>query len=163
MTNNLELLLDLDGVFADFEGGVQKLSGKRISDMHKSEMWKTVHRDKEFFLNLERLEEGIVLWNYIVEAQQAYKFPIKFLTGAPSSHAFREQKKAWVAKHKGEHYETIVLPRKDKQLYAGPGKILIDDNQENIDQWVAKEGIGLFYDGKSTVTISRLKELFDEN
>jgi hypothetical protein len=157
--HTLELNLDLDGVFADFEGGVVKICGKKPSELPKNRMWSIVHSKKDFFLTLDRMDEGIKLWKHIEHIHHELGIPVKFLTGAPSSQAFRDQKKAWVLKHKGERYECIVLPKKDKQLHSGPWKVLIDDTQINIDQWVEKGGYGLFYDGTAATTIAQLEEI----
>jgi hypothetical protein len=158
----LMLNLDLDGVFADFEGGVEKICGKKLADLPKNRMWSIVHSKKDFFRQLDRLEEGLKLWRYVEDVlHKQHGIPVRFLTGAPSSQAFRDQKKEWVAEHKGEKYECIVLPKKDKQLYSGPWKVLIDDTQVNIDQWVAKGGFGLFYNGTAQPTIDELGAVVD--
>lgn len=159
--HTMHINLDLDGVFADFEGGVKRISGKLPHELPKNKMWAIVHSQKDFFLKLERLEEGIILWKHIETIHHELGIPVRFLTGAPSSHAFREQKKEWVIKHKGDKYETIVLPKKDKQLYSGPWQILIDDTAINIDQWVEKGGYGLFYEGKAQPMIDKLEELLE--
>lgn len=156
----MELNLDIDGVFADFEGGFTKAArGKKIHEVPKNKMWAIIHSDKRFFANLDRLAEGIILWKHIEKIHHELGIPVKFLTGAPSSQAFRDQKKEWVLKHKGERYECIVLPKKDKQLYSGPWKVLIDDTQINIDQWIEKGGYGLFYDGTAAGTIKQIEEI----
>lgn len=151
MTKILELHLDLDGLFADFEGGVKAITGKTPSQLgDKRRMWAAVHSKKTFFLDLEVLEGSMELWAAIKSVLPDEK--IKFLTGAPSSAAFREQKKLWVAKVFGTQYEVNVVPRRDKQLYSGPYKVLIDDTKGNIHDWVVKGGHGIYHKGVDFAT-----------
>lgn len=142
----LEVQLDLDGLFADFEGGVKAITGKTPKQLgDKRRMWSAVHSNKLFFLELEVLEGSMDLWAAVKSILPDDK--IKFLTGAPSSAVFREQKKQWVAKVFGPQYEVNVVPRRDKQLWSGPYKVLIDDTDGNIHDWVAKGGHGILHEG----------------
>ena len=117
-THSLELFLDLDGVFADFNGRVRHLTGQEPYQLQKKHMWAAIHADREFFLNLELLHGAEQLWEFCKTLSP------KFLTGAPSSEAFREQKAEWVRRKFGHEWTTIVLPKKDKQLYSGFKKVL---------------------------------------
>jgi hypothetical protein len=147
------VFLDLDGVFADFDAGVRELTGKGPGELDKRRMWAAVHSKKDFFLALALLDGADVLWAYFKQYKPT------FLTGAPSSHAFREQKVQWVSEKFGPEWTTIVLPRRDKQLHSGPNKVLVDDNDELIEQWVAKGGFGFLYRGDPLETIEAVEEL----
>jgi hypothetical protein len=137
---NLELALDLDGCFANFDGRVINLSGKHPSELKRTkDLWNIVMADKDFFLLLELMPDAEHLWEY---CKQYNPF---FLTGAPPGDRAKAHKKLWVEQKFGPEWETIVLPKKDKQLYAGPRKILVDDTQVNIDQWKAAGGIGVYH------------------
>lgn len=149
------LFLDLDGVFFDFDGGVRRITGKSPHQLHKGSMWAAIHSDKMFFRNLELLPHAKDLWAYTKT-----KSPT-FLTGAPSSHAFREQKKESVAFHFGPEWTTIVLPKKDKQLYSGEGMILLDDSIDNIDQWNTKGGRGVLFT-EFDKALAELKALYGD-
>jgi hypothetical protein len=48
--------------------------------------------------------------------------------------------------------------RANKQLFAEPNRILIDDMQKTIDEWNAKGGIGIFHSSAAN-TITELKKL----
>lgn len=147
------VFLDLDGVFADFDAGVRAITGKSPGELDKRRMWAAVHSKKDFFLSLEMLAGADALWAYFKQ------YTPTFLTGAPSSHAFREQKAQWVAAKFGPEWVTIVLPRRDKQLHSGPNKVLVDDNVEMIEQWVAKGGFGFLYKGDPHEVIAAVEEL----
>jgi hypothetical protein len=149
-TTNLELFLDLDGVFAHFDKRVFDLTGKFPNELTSSQLWKNVYRDKEFFLALEMMEDAHYLWEY------SKQYTPKFLTGAPSSQIAREHKKQWVLEKEhiladgtvfvfGSDHDVIVLPRRDKKLHAGPNKVLVDDRQDNITMWVDAGGVGVLH------------------
>jgi len=151
-TKPFELFLDLDGVFADFERRVFKLSGKRPHELGKG-LWKVVMADRDFFASLELMPDAEHLWTY------CQQYNPTFLTGAPPGERSRLQKAEWVAKKFGPEYTTIVLPKKDKQLHSGPNKVLIDDTPINVEQWVAKGGHGVLHKGDVWETIKFIEEL----
>lgn len=153
-TNPFEaVFLDLDGVFADIEKRVTELAGKPRAELNKKQFWKTVYSVPNFFYQLELMPDAEVLWEY------ARQFQPKFLTGAPSGKSAQEDKRVWVKEKFGPEWETIVLPAREKQLHSGPNKILIDDTQRNIDEWVARGGHGIFHDGDVWRTITLVEEL----
>ena len=142
------LSLDLDGVFADFNKRVYQISGKFPHQFDRG-MWKVIMADKKFFESLDMMPDAHYLWEYVKQYND-----LKFLTGAPPGERFRNQKKEWVARKFGTQYETIVLPKKDKQLYSGPNRLLIDDTPINIEQWVSKGGLGVLHkDVRETIEI----------
>jgi hypothetical protein len=143
---NYKLQLDLDGVYADFAKGVFKLTGKFPEQLETRSLWAAIHRNKNFFLELDRTTEFDMLWDVCKRFEH-----VEFLTGAPSSKTFCEQKKMWVAKHFGPQYVTNVVPRRDKVLFAKPDQegwkhILLDDTHRNIHEWEAVGGIGIHHD-----------------
>ena len=54
--------------------------------------------------------------------------------------------------------KLILTPAKFKQKYSGENKILIDDREDNIQQWKDKGGIGILHTSAAD-TIKQLKEL----
>lgn len=148
----IELFLDLDGVFAHFDLGVYKLSGKWPHELPKSRMWQVIHRNKDFFLTLELMPEANVLWDYCKQYDRK-----TFLTGAPSSKLFQEHKPLWVRENLCRTTPVIVLPSKNKQLHAGPNKMLVDDRDDMIQAWIAKGGIGILHKGDVWETIEKME------
>lgn len=147
------VFLDLDGVFADIEKRVTELAGRPRHELDKKQFWKTVYSVRNFFFELELMPDALILWEYTKQFQP------KFLTGAPSGKIAQEDKKRWVIEKFGHEWETIVLPRRDKQLHSGPNRVLIDDTLQNIEEWVAKGGYGIFHDGNVWKTIEKVEEL----
>ena len=149
----LQVFLDLDGVFADYDARVKRLTGKHPAHLERSHLWKAINRDKRFFAQLELIEGCMQLWEATRDLE-----PI-FLTGAPSSRVFQEQKREWVARIFGPDFTVHVVPKRLKQEYSGPGKILIDDTPANIEQWEARGGHGILHTGDHASTVRALQEL----
>jgi 5'(3')-deoxyribonucleotidase len=69
-----------------------------------------------------------------------------------------EQKRTWFAKRFCPKTEVIVCYGEEKQKYAGPTTILIDDRVRNVAQFSFAGGIGILHrDAKHT--IQYLKEI----
>jgi hypothetical protein len=149
----LQVFLDLDGVFADFDARVKHLTGKHPSQLDKARLWKIINRDQRFFAELELIDGCMALWEATKDLE-----PV-FLTGAPSSKRFQEQKREWVARIFGPDFTVHVVPKKLKQEFSGPHKVLIDDTPENIEQWIARGGYGILHAGNHESTIKALQEL----
>ena len=149
----MQVYLDLDGVFADFDKRVKHLTGKHPNQLDRGRLWKMVNSDKRFFAELELIEGCMVLWEATKDLE-----PI-FLTGAPSSKVFQEQKREWVARIFGPEFVVHVVPKKLKQDFSGPHKVLIDDSPENIEQWNARGGHGILHQGDHASTVRALQEL----
>jgi hypothetical protein len=149
----IQVFLDLDGVFADFDARVIRLTGKHPGELSRNDLWKAVNRDKRFFAELELIEGCMLLWEATRDME-----PI-FLTGAPSSRVFQEQKREWVARVFGPEFAVHVVPKKLKQEFSGPGRVLIDDTPANIEQWEARGGHGILHTGDHASTVKALQEL----
>lgn len=150
---HFQIFLDLDGVFADFDSRVRRLTGKHPNDLEKSRLWKIINNDKRFFAELELIEGCMQLWEATRDLE-----PV-FLTGAPSAKIFHEQKREWVARVFGPEFTVHVVPKKLKQDFSGPGKILIDDTPVNIEQWNARGGHGILHTGDHESTVRALQEV----
>lgn len=149
----LQVFLDLDGVFADFDARVKHLTGKHPNQLDRAHLWKMVNADKRFFAELELIEGCMILWDATKDLE-----PI-FLTGAPSSRVFQQQKREWVARIFGPEFTVHVVPKKLKQDFSGPHKVLIDDTPENIEQWIARGGHGILHTGDHASTVKALQQL----
>lgn len=149
----LQVFLDLDGVFADFDARVKRLTGKHPNQLTRDKLWQAVNADKRFFAELELIEGCMLLWEATRDLE-----PI-FLTGAPTSQVFQEQKREWVARIFGREFMVHVVPKKLKQEFSGPHKVLIDDTPQNIEQWIARGGYGILHAGDHASTVEALQKL----
>lgn len=149
--------VDLDGVLVDFDRGVKDLTGYYPSEIKKKDMWDAIKSAKDengepnFFRDLHWMPDGKELWNTI-----KHFHPI-ILTGLPTKGNGKQQKQQWCKNHLGSNVPVIVVPSKDKHLFAKPNYILIDDRNDNIEAWRKAGGIGILH--RSTKqTLEKLKK-----
>jgi hypothetical protein len=143
-----KIYCDLDDVLVDFLKGVQEKVNPDIATREgwqkvKKEDWKKiVDMSPNFWAELDWMQDGKQLWNYI----KSYD-PI-ILTARPKTDPqARKGKLMWVKKHLGNkaYKSTIVTLGLLKQEHAGKNRILIDDYDRNIKQWRAAGGIGILH------------------
>lgn len=130
------LYLDCDGVLADFEKGVIRVTGKRPEELNLSTMWKALARDPNFYGTLDPMDDvygGMALWNAVKHLK-----PI-ILTGIPFGGWAPKQKREWAGLTFGWEYEIITCFARDKHTYCKPGDILVDDRSKAQGPW---EGAG---------------------
>ena len=139
------LFLDLDGVFADFDGGFPALFGFDHREAGDEVMWKTINEYGTFFRDLPVCEGSLEFFNSV-----AHLSPI-ILTACPKDdfENIAKQKRAWVREHLGDDVRIIYSPGgKSKPLYMHrPGDILVDDFKPNIDRWNKALGNGIHHNG----------------
>lgn len=146
------LFLDLDGVFAGFDEKFFAMTGKWPHQVEKKQLWKVVNSVDDYFYSLPLMADADHLWAYCKQ------YTPQFLTGLPMKQNGREQKVNWVIDKFGSEWTTHVVPKRDKQLFSGPNKVLIDDTIVNIEQWTAKGGMGVLH-RDVWETITHLEEL----
>lgn len=153
---------DLDGVLVDLEKGVrEKLGIDR--PMSRLEMMRSLAKMRrnseqelvEFFQNLPWTEGGQELWSYITPHN-----PFILTGGAEEANAIGQGKNAWVQKNL-EIPASKVIHESNKSKYAGPNKILIDDYDKNIKEFIAAGGIGILHNNTNN-TISQLESILSQ-
>ncbi|MFT8246207.1 hypothetical protein [Roseomonas sp. BN140053] len=130
----MTLFLDLDGVLADFDRGVQAVTGKRPEELPLKTMWAALARAPRFFDTLHFMEDAEALWRFCAPHQPT------ILTGLPLGSWAPEQKKQWVARMLGAHVPVITCMSRDKPRYSGPGHVLVDDRASAQEGWERKGG-----------------------
>lgn len=150
-----KIFCDMDGVIVDFEKGYEKLPDALELDgtYHSTpEFWDPINKaGSEFWVNLDWTSDGKVLWEYIQES-------LPTILSSPSRRGFgsREGKKLWVEREL-PGVRLILEYSHNKQKYAKPDHILIDDRDSNIEQWRSKGGIGILHTSAEE-TINELKK-----
>lgn len=146
----MRLFLDMDGVFADFEGAFRTIFGVGCREVSDEELWKLVNTRPTFFYDLPLMPGALEFYNNVREYA-----PI-FLTACPrTGYAdVAEQKKAWIRKHVCK--DALILPimgSHNKHLFIqDAGDVLIDDYHKNIKRWNDAGGIGITHHGDWTGT-----------
>lgn|SRR5690554_4312859 len=146
------LFLDLDGVLADFDRGVEAITGKRPDQLSTGRMWRAVAGHADFFGTLEMMADAQLLWDFCAP------YDPTILTGLPRGDWAEAQKRRWVARMLGREVEVITCWSKDKPRWSGPGHVLIDDRQRLKKPWEARGGVFIFH-RDAVQSIEQLKSL----
>ena len=146
---------DMDSVLVDFDLGYQELTGmttKQADANGVEAFWEPLTKaGAKFWITLQWMPDGKQLWDYIKKYN-----PI--LLSAPSrEESSKLGKRVWV-KRELPGVKLILKYASQKQEYASPTSILIDDRQKNIDQWEAAGGIGILHTNTAN-TIKQLQQL----
>lgn len=129
------LFLDLDGVLADFDRGVEAVTGRRPEALRIAEMWRALSRAPAFFETLPWMPGAERLWRFCAPHAPT------ILTGLPLGRWAAPQKRRWVARMLGAHVPVIACMSRDKPRHAGPGHVLVDDRAGGRAGWEAAGGI----------------------
>ena len=146
--------LDMDGVLADFFGGVEFLYGV--------EHWKQLTNDKTKDLKKEVIDRitGTDFFAVLPKfpTADALKDMVKKFTGGKFSintsplrgdhENSAKYKKVWIANNIEQPDDIVVTGRKEtyaKDKGTGTPNILIDDRPINIQKWQAAGGYGILY------------------
>ena len=146
--------LDMDGVLADFFGGVEKMYGV--------EHWKQLTNDKtkdlkkevidritgtDFFATLPKFETTDALID-MVKKFTGGKFSINTSPLRGDHENSGKYKKIWIQNHIDNPDEIVVTGRKESYAVdkgTGTPNILIDDRPVNIQRWQGRGGYGILY------------------
>ncbi len=155
MSKITHLYVDLDGVLADFFGGVCDLIGvvprpptsfNGIADsfgLTDENLWKQIDcAGSRFWSGLKPYG-----WNeeLLGICQQVAPDGV-YIATSPSWHGSSASGKIeWMTRHfaaPGEHFREFVIGT-HKHLLAHPRAMLIDDSPKQIEAWIAAGGIGV--------------------
>jgi len=162
--------LDMDGVLADFFGGVEKMYGV--------EHWKELTNDKtkdlkkevidritgtDFFATLPKFQTADALID-MVKNFTGGKFSINTspLRGDHANSA--KYKKIWIQNHIEQPDDIVVTGRKEsyaKDKGTGTPNILIDDRPINIQRWQGAGGYGILYQANRD-SLDKVKKALEE-
>ena len=154
---NYIIYCDMDGVIADFDKRFTDLSGMSPNQYEQKygieQFWNFIDNEigVRFWVGIPWMQDGKQLWEYI----KKYK---PTLLSAPSrNNESRLGKRLWVKKHI-PGAKLVLASRANKQDYAKPNAILIDDRPDTIIEWENKGGIGILHKSAEE-TIQKLKSL----
>ena len=146
--------LDMDGVLADFFGGVENLYGvshwkELTSDKTKDLKKEVIDRitGTDFFATLPKFPTADSLID-MVKTFTGGKFSINTSPLRGDHENSGKYKKVWISNNIEQPDEIIVTGRKEsyaKDKASGTPNILIDDRPVNIQKWQAAGGYGILY------------------
>ena len=162
--------LDMDGVLADFFGGVEKMYGV--------EHWKQLTNDKtkdlkkevidritgtDFFATLPKFPTADALID-MVKKFTGGRFSINTSPLRGDHENSGKYKKVWISNNIEQPAEIIVTGRKEtyaKDKGTGTPNILIDDRPINIQKWQAAGGYGILYQANRD-SLDKVKQALDQ-
>jgi 5'(3')-deoxyribonucleotidase len=168
MTNKKILNLDMDGVVADWIGGVEQIIGYRMQDPkqhYPDQDWQKIIQSDRLFRNLPKMPLADQFVNLARQFRDELDYNLVFLTAVPNYNdvpwAFWD-KVLWVQ----ERYPDIPVHfgpySNDKQKQSKPGNILVDDRPDNCTQWETKGGTAVNVPvGNEIQGLQELQQLFD--
>ena len=162
--------LDMDGVLADFFGGVEKMYGV--------EHWKQLTNDKtkdlkkevidritgsDFFATLPKFPTADALID-MVKKFTGGNFSINTSPLRGDHENSAKYKKLWISNNIEKPDDIIVTGRKEsyaKDKGTGTPNILIDDRPVNIQRWQAAGGYGILYQANRD-PLSKVQEALEK-
>jgi len=148
----IQVFLDLDGVLVDLLGGLlryHKIKNpydnpenhgrydvRHLVGMSPQEFWGVL--DQDFWLDLEWMPDGRAILAEILKYVKPEQVTILSKpTGFPHC---TEGKELWIKKDM-PGFNYLIGMRKEP--IAGPGKLLVDDHDDNVDKWVKAGGVAV--------------------
>lgn len=154
MADKPTVYLDMDGVLADFFGGVEKMYGvehwkELTSDKTKDLKKEVIDRitGTDFFATLPKFQSADALID-MVKKFTGGKFSINTSPLRGDNENSGKYKKVWISNNIEQPDEIVVTGRKEtyaKNKANGMPNILIDDRPINIQRWKAAGGYGILY------------------
>ncbi len=148
---------DMDGVLVDFNKRFKRFSNgipptEYEQKFGKDKFWELVDgTGVRFWVGMDWMSDGKQLWDYI----KSYN-PTLLSSPSRADHS-KMGKRIW--RQRNLPSTKLILARAaNKQNYADPNSILIDDRESNIDQWIKAGGIGVLHTDTAS-TINKLKKL----
>jgi 5'(3')-deoxyribonucleotidase len=145
------VMLDMDGVLVNFRKGICDRFGKPCdyptspSKWNFWEDWSGVTFDAvnractiDFWRNLEWMHDGGSILGMVIK-----RFELKhiYLLTTPMPNLESASGKAmWVNKHIPAWNKRLIITRAPKSLLARPDTLLIDDKDQNVDEFYAAGG-----------------------
>ena len=143
----------MDGVLADFDGGVVDLCHLKplkqgfSTEEEDERLYAGMREASHFYYKLKPLPDGMSLFRSVYEM---YGNRVEILSGIPTPRRgiteAKEDKINWCKEYLPENLVVNISLRKEKILYCrGKQDILIDDFFVNINEWEKAGGTGILY------------------
>lgn len=168
------LYLDMDGVLADFNGFAQqqlKADKQELAQAQQrgrwtAEDWQILSQIPNLYKKLPKTDIADQLVSTARQFRDQLAWKISILTAVPKNNDIPEafqDKFEWIQ----EYYPDLPIRfgpySQDKQYHAKSGDILVDDRQDNCDQWMAAGGTAIKVDdAKRHLALQELKYILEK-
>ena len=162
--------IDMDGVLADFFGGVEKLYGvghwKELNADNKLDLKQEVINrisGTDFFATLPKFESSSELISMVKEFTGG-NFSINTSPLRGDNENSAKYKKLWIQNNIEQPDEIVITGRKEsyaKDKASGTPNILIDDRPVNIQRWQGAGGYGILYQANRD-SLTKVKQALDQ-
>lgn len=147
------ILVDMDGVLADFFGAALDLWGfdpsrypaneweiANVLGIDIDDFWANINHQPTFWRDLRPYS-----WTAdFVDFLNGTGIPWTVSTWPAQDPKCATQKVEWLREHIAPDFcDYMIGPQ--KHLFAGPGKLLIDDNDKNVSTFIAKGGSAILF------------------
>ena len=144
-----KIYLDMDGVLVDFDQQFKDLTGmmpREFEAKHGSTgFWEAIDKaGVGFWRGMSWMPGGEALYN------RASQFDHELLSSPSRSELSKIGKRLW-RRDKTPNTKLTLSRSYLKKNYAAPNHILIDDREDNIQQWRDAGGIGILYTSANQV------------
>lgn len=147
----------MDGVISDWESQFKRYSGGVPVETYDAEhgkknRFKFVDKNcPEYYATMPWMKDGKLLYNFIKN------LPVEILSHSPSKLSYIG-KKQWLANNKIDIEANLVPHRNLKAKFANVDSILIDDREDNVNDFINAGGKAILH--KNAIdTINQLKEM----
>ncbi len=162
--------IDMDGVLADFFGGIEKMYGvqhwKELNADNKLDLKQEVINriaGTDFFATLPKFDSAGELISMVKEFTGG-NFSINTSPLRGDHENSTKYKKLWIQNNIEQPDDIIVTGRKEsyaKDKASGTPNILIDDRPVNIQRWQGAGGYGILYQANKD-SLTKVKQALDQ-
>ena len=162
--------IDMDGVLADFFGGVEKLYGVQhwkelSSDKTKDLKQEVINRitGTDFFATLPKFDSSGELISMVKDFTGG-NFSINTSPLRGDNENSAKYKKLWIQNNIEQPDEIVITGRKEsyaKDKASGTPNILIDDRPVNIQRWQGAGGYGILYQANRD-SLTKVKQALNQ-
>jgi 5'(3')-deoxyribonucleotidase len=150
------LVLDADGVLADFDRGACELLGMKpkafIARHGRGTFWKRLAKAPNFYGSLHKMADADLLFDAVKHLKPT------ILTGLPMGSWAAPQKVKWAAEH-FPGVPIITCMARDKHKHMHPGDVLVDDREKHRQEYEAA-GVVFIHHRNAADSLRQLAKIF---
>jgi hypothetical protein len=153
-----EIYFDMDGVLADYFGGLKDTAKKLgVAEDDNKAIWDEINKNPvEWWSNLKPIPDGMKLFNAVKDKEPS------ILSSAGTKEETKQGKLAWLKKNGLSPYlkEIVFTNNKSaKKKYAKGNDVLIDDRSDNVADWEMAGGTGYVFNNNSSEILKQMGAL----